>query len=163
MLWSTVFLTQPLTRLWIHIHVPSLSLETVVWIISSRCVLELKYGKAGVSVFFSHQASRRRTLPLMTAMPCSSAGERHCFVDLLTQFSSSCTCGMSRSPWVLDSAVQYMHNGYHTTVPCLAGRYQRMWNWFGVYTYIMFLFVIQCVPDYLNSCVSLQSQHRSDN
>ena len=73
MLWRTRFLNRPLTRLWIHI--PSLSFEIVVWIISSRCVLELKYGKAGIPVFFSHQGSTRRTLPLMTATPCLSVSD----------------------------------------------------------------------------------------
>ena len=68
MLWRTGFLSQPLTRL--RIHIPSLSFETVVWMISSRCVLELKYGKARIPVFFSHQAFTRRMLPLMTAAPC---------------------------------------------------------------------------------------------
>ena len=39
------------------------------------CVLELKYGKAGIPVLFSHHASTRRTLPLMTAMPCLSVSD----------------------------------------------------------------------------------------
>ena len=50
MLWRTGFLSRPSTRP--QIRIPRLSLETVVWIISSRCVLELKYGKAGIPVFF---------------------------------------------------------------------------------------------------------------
>ena len=50
MLWRTGFLGRPLTRL--RIHIPSLTFETVVWIISSRCVLELKYSKAGIPIFF---------------------------------------------------------------------------------------------------------------
>ena len=67
------FLSQPLTRL--RIHISSLSFETVVWMISSRWVLELKCGKAGIPIFFSHQASTRRTLILMTAMPCLSVSD----------------------------------------------------------------------------------------
>ena len=35
--------------------------------------------------------------------------ERRCFVDLLTELSFSCTCGMSRSPWVLVSGVQVLY------------------------------------------------------
>ena len=68
MLWRTGFLSQPLT--WPRIHIPRHSFETMVWITSSCCVLELKYSKAGIPIFFSHQASTWRTLPLMTDMPC---------------------------------------------------------------------------------------------
>ena len=67
-----------------YMYQPSLSFETMVWMISSRCVLELKYGKAGIPVFFSQQASTRRTLPLMTTTPCLSV--RHCFVDFWQNF-----------------------------------------------------------------------------
>ena len=87
MLWRTGFLSRPLTRL--QIHIASLSFESVVWIISSRCVLELKYGKAGIPVFFSHQASTGRTLPLMNTMPCLSVSKTVSWI--FWQLSSSCT------------------------------------------------------------------------
>ena len=74
MLWRRGCLSRPLTQL--RIHTSSLSFKTVVWMISSRCVLELKYSKAGgIPIFFSHQASTQRTLTLMTATPCLSVSD----------------------------------------------------------------------------------------
>ena len=35
--------------------------------------------------------------------------ERRCFVDLLTELSFSCSCGMSRSRWILVSAAQVLY------------------------------------------------------
>ena len=35
----------------------------------------MKCNKAGIQIFFSHQASTRRKLPLLTATPCSSLSD----------------------------------------------------------------------------------------
>ena len=68
---ETGFLSRPLTQP--RMRILSLSFETVVWIISIRCVLELTYGKSSILIFF--QASTWRKLPLMTTTPCSSVND----------------------------------------------------------------------------------------
>ena len=52
---------------------------------------------------------------------------------------------------ITDDRHDFTSDAYYTTVPCLAGRYQRMWNLFDVYMYIMFLFVILAIRKLLAS------------
>ena len=56
MVWKTGFLNRPLTQL--QMCILSLSFETVVWIISSRCVLELAYGKSSTLIFYFRHLHR---------------------------------------------------------------------------------------------------------
>ena len=61
----------------------SLSFETVVWIISIRCVLELTYGKSSILIFFSGIYTEEASPDENNALFIS---ERHCFMDLMTGF-----------------------------------------------------------------------------